>query len=79
MKEWRFKLNERTLLHDILEWREFGITFDGRKQVLLKAIPAIYVYKEDAEWLKNIVYSKGQRRCMVKIYSLDALVIHTRI
>ena len=75
MKEWRFKLNERTLLHDILEWREFGITF-GReeKTSLIKSYTSQFTFiKEDAEWLKNIVYSQGVNAVvMVKIYSLDA-------
>ena len=75
MKEWRFKLNERTLLHDILEWREFGITF-GReeKTSLIKSYTSQFTFiKEDAEWLKNIVYSQGCNAIvMVKIYSLDA-------
>ena len=75
MKEWRFKLNERTLLHDILEWREFGITFGREKKTsLIKSYTSQFTFiKEDAEWLKNIVYSQGCNAIvMVKIYSLDA-------
>lgn len=75
MKEWRFKLNERTLLHDILEWREFGITFGREKKTsLIKSYTSQFTFiKEDAEWLKNIVYSQGVNAVvMVKIYSLDA-------
>lgn len=75
MRDWLFKLNDRTLKHDIAEWREFGISF-GResKTSLIKSYTSQFTFiKEDAEWLKNIVYTQGCNAVVtVKIYSVDA-------
>lgn len=75
MRDWLFKLNDRTLKHDIAEWREFGISF-GResKTSLIKSYTSQFTFiKEDAEWLKNIVYTQGCNAVVtVKVYSVDA-------
>ena len=80
MKEWIYYFVDvqngikRKLKYDVPEWKDFGITYGrGEKHTFVKSYSYGFTFvKEDAKWLKDILYSRGFNvRIKLEIYALS--------
>lgn len=81
MRRWRFEFEDldlqkkRNLVHEIEEWRAFGINFGREEKTgIIKSYNVSFTFiKEDCDYLRAIVFSRGfSAKIGLNIYLLDS-------